>query len=137
MFGMMAMMGAAGFSYPEIQIVSSRTVIQPNTAIAGAELFPDGSIQKTGSGTGNSWIIPIVAGIGNQHWARLTHNSGIVPSGSALNTWLQLNTNRSWQIIRTQVGQSTSQCTLQISTDSNGSIIVATRSVRLIANVEV
>jgi len=137
MFGMMAMMGAAGFSYPEIQIVSSRTVIQPNTAIAGVDLLPDGSIQKTGSGAGNSWINPIVAGIGNQHWARLTHNSGSAPTGSPLNTWLQLNINRGWSISRSQVGQSTTQCTLQISTDSNGSIIVVTRAVTLIANVEI
>lgn len=136
MFGMMAMMGAAGFSYPEISIVSSRTVIQPNTAIAAVDLMTDGEIQKTGSGSGDSWVNPIVPGIGDRHWARLTHNSGSVPTGSPLNTWLQLNINRGWSISRSQVGQSTSQCTLQISTDASGSIIVATRSMTLTASVE-
>lgn len=55
----------------------------------------------------------------------LTNNSGTVPTGSALATWLNLGTTRSWQITRGSVGINTSVNTVQIRLAATGAVMAS------------
>lgn len=90
-----------------------------------------------GSSTTYNWFTPTTTNIGTNYWVRATASitAGVGPSSgsSALNTWLQLNVQRGWYA---ETGPSNGnaqlyQLTLDFSTTSDGSNIVATGSCTL------
>lgn len=83
---------------------------------------------------GSRWYNPTTAGIGDTHWIRATPSNvfnGGSNNNSGLNTWLQLNTDRFWELNLNDfvgTGSSSSRFTrllFEIATDSGGSNIVA------------
>lgn len=90
------------------------------------------------SGAGANWGTPTTSGAGANYWIRATLSSGSTPSGSALNTWHQLNAQRGWLVERNSTIGTTS-CTLSVSiaTDSAGTNIVATADLSLGASLTV
>lgn len=90
-----------------------------------------------GSYTGNgNWYSPTTASIGDTHWVRFTKvsESGATISGT-FGSWLQLNTARSLSI-STSSGEASGVITIEISTDSSGTTIVATGTITLYATQE-
>lgn len=65
-------------------------------------------------------------------WIRFTSNSGVVPSGVAMNTWLKVygtssaNRTATWTYTSDTPGNTTGSVKVELSTDSGGSTIVAT-----------
>lgn len=75
--------------------------------------------------TGN-WYTPTTAGVGTGKYVRCTVNSGSLSGGSsATGSWLQINTNRSWNCQRgstpAEFGTSEANITIEVSEDSGGS----------------
>lgn len=89
----------------------------------------------------NEWYTPLSAGIGTSYWVKFTLNS---TSGSSTNTtwttttgWLQLNANRSCYVLCTSPSMRyrTANYTVQISSNSLGTVIVSTSTVDLTATL--
>lgn len=114
--------------------------VDPTDASCSVQLNTDGSITLTGNATigGFNWFNPSYPGIGNQYWGRMTKNSGSDnTSGSSLGVWLALSTARGWTWVRTTVGSITANVTLEISSDSGGSVIVSSATFNATSAVEV
>lgn len=79
-----------------------------------------------------NWYTPTTAGIGSGYWIRATLSSGQTPSsGSALDTWLQLNATRTWTYTAPSGGMFSSRSgtlLIQISSNSTGTNIVTSGS---------
>jgi hypothetical protein len=71
----------------------------------------DGSVVQISSGT--DWIIPNGDASGSYE-IRASLNSGDTPDLGALDTWLPLSTNRTWQFTRTIGGTSACNLTIEI-----------------------
>lgn len=74
------------------------------------------SVTEFFTNTNSDYCVPKYAGIGSRLWVRLT-GSGTTPSGSALNTWLQLSSTRSWSLSQSGVGSKSFAGTLEFSLD--------------------
>jgi hypothetical protein len=84
-----------------------------------------GNIHARGSA---DWFLPATPGIGGSYWVRLTQNSlqGDGIGGAALNTWLALTSDRTWEAAA--AGGSNAGdggfFTLEFSTSATGTPIV-------------
>lgn len=85
-------------------------------------------------GLPSSWYNPTTPGIGTTHWVRATQVSGDAIGGAAMNTWLQLNAVRTWQLHVNNFGVGKSGvATFEIATDAAGVTIIATGDISLSA----
>lgn len=90
---------------------------------------------------GDSWYAPATTGIGSSYWIRASVTSGTSPTGTSLNTWNSLSSPATWTLEAGFPGGGptniTKSCTIlvEISSNSSGSIIVASGSVNMIAQV--
>ena len=89
------------------------------TSFLEANTAPDGN-----------WATPTTAGIGASYWIRFTRtalNGGGAPNSATASTgWLQLNATRSINVTRVSgPGVTSAQYTIEISTDSSGTNVVA------------
>lgn len=111
---------------------------------AGVRLANDGT--QYYKGPGDTWAADLdsgknpwlVQGSAGDFWVRATLNSstsGLNDTTSGVDSWLQLNTTRSWSIVDSVAGIPTTaeeaSLTLEIATDSGGSNIVATETYTL------
>lgn len=78
-------------------------------ASATYTITSSGLEQATGS-SNNTWM---TTGVGSDYDVMLTLNSGTSPTGSALATWLNCGTSRSWTVTRGAVaGINSANCTV-------------------------
>lgn len=106
-------------------------------AFAEVTLNTDGTITIVGdSGFSGGWFNNPSSGIGSSYWVRATTVSG---SGSGTTgSWLALSTARSWSVGAAQGGNFNSWVLkLEFSTNSSGTVIVATTQLTLSAQTEV
>jgi hypothetical protein len=87
----------------------------PGTATATYTLTSGGLEQATGVAN-NTWL---TVGVGSDYDVMMTNNSGTVPTGSALSTWLNLGTTRAWTVTRGSLGVNTSSNTVEIRSASS------------------
>lgn len=103
--------------------------ISSTPGIANFYSSTDGTYQEVGTDTGtitHNYYSPTSPGIGSFHWIRFTRTSGYTVAGSAQGVWLQMSSSYNWRIGPTPLGQiRTAFCTVEISTDAAGSVIVA------------
>lgn len=90
--------------------------ITPTRASVGYRINSSGAEQSyigiAGSySTINTWLN---VGSASDYDCRLTVNSGDVPAGSAVGTWLGCGTTRAWTLTTTQVETFTNNCTIEI-----------------------
>jgi hypothetical protein len=137
-FAVRTFFGAGGVINP-IPINSfGRIALDPADATVTLEFDTDGDGSMQGNVTNAfEWFSPVTPGIGTGYWIRLTVNSGTSPSGSAVGSWLQLSSARSWSLTRTTIGTFTGNYTLEIATDSGGTNIVASQTINMTAQVTV
>lgn len=108
-------------------------------ATSTASLNTDGTVDINGSLDDRNWYDPTTVGIGSSYWVRATLLTGDMPSGSALNTWLQLNSVRSWSLTTTGtavVRTKLCQLKLEFAADSGGALIVGTDTLEIEATVD-
>lgn len=112
-----------------------------STGRARITYHTDGTISRTidgpvviGTVGGSRWYNPTTVGIGTTHWIRATATDVVnsAPNaGSGVGTWLQLTSDRFWEVnLNDFVGGGSSQTRFvrllfEIATDSGGSNIVA------------
>jgi len=110
---------------------ASDTVAAPGTAQATCQFESDGDIVSitTTSGTVDvgDWVTPRAVAPGA--YEILAHvNSGTSPTGSALDTWLALTSNRSWTLTQVGAGSKTVNMTISIRiggvTLSSGTFVI-------------
>jgi hypothetical protein len=113
------------------------------TAYAEYTIGSDGTItygSSNGSGTAGNWTTPTTAGIGSSYWVRFTETAssgaGVTVTGSTRGSWLQLSSSRTYGLSRTANGLGYRVYTVEISSDSGGATIVATKT-GLQINVEI
>ena len=83
-----------------------------------------------------NWITPTTGS--TTHYVRATLTGGTFSSGSAVGSWLQLNTNRAWRTVFTGAfGTKITSATFEVATDAAGTDVRVTASVTLEASVEV
>ena len=89
--------------------------------------------------TSNTWYTPTTAGIGNSFWIRATQtNLAGTALGAAIGTWISMANNVSWGVSRgAQIGTSTRNLTLEISSNSAGTAIVSTSTVSISSNRDI
>lgn len=112
--------------------------LDPADATASYQLESDGDVSETEGSSGvfvdiGNWIGAAFAPGGYE--CMLHVNSGTNPTGAALDTWLALSSTRTWNLARTSVGLSTSNCTVSIRNAAG--VVRATATVDFAANVEV
>lgn len=106
----------------------------PQNAYAEWVFYADGTIgffNSAGSGSLGNWTTPTTAGIGSSYWIRVTETNSFgsfTETGSARGVWNQLNVARYFGISRSLGGYGQSINTIEISTNSSGTNIVATRT---------
>ena len=89
------------------------------------------TLEASASKSGN-WATPTTTGVGSGYWIRFTRtffSGGAGNSATASTGWLQLNTTQGIFVSRTSgFGVTTADFTIEISTNSAGTNIVATAS---------
>lgn len=68
------------------------------------------------------WYSPSTSGIGSSYWIKVTKLSGNTPTGSALGTWLQLSSDRSFTLSGSS--NALGQYAVKIATSASDSAIV-------------
>lgn len=107
-------------------------------AAATITVKSDGSVDQIGLNIGTTtidWHSPPVSGIGASYWVRVT-GSGDTPTGT-LNSWLQLNTDRSWTLTLSGIGSLSFVGTIEFSRDSGGTVVVSSGTFNLFVDVAV
>lgn len=105
------------------------------TVSLGGQAGPSGNINLN---TANAWGRPtaVSPGYSALYWVRATLLSGSAVFSGTMNTWLQMNTLRSWVPVSRRevdgVGNFTNTVRFQISTNSAGTAIVATGDITCI-----
>lgn len=122
-------------------IYVSRLFTSP--AIAGVQFSTNGNIDRIVTGTvftdtinDDTWYAPATTSIGNSYWIRATLSSGSTPSTGTMNSWLALSTARQWQNSQTFTGSRTSTVLFEISSNSSGTVIVASGTITMQADFE-
>lgn len=105
----------------------SITDTETDPDIAAATL----SFTSAGAYNGGSWLS---GGNASNYEIRATKTAGVNPSGSALNTWLNLGTDRSWVVSQIGVGFKTSVLTIQIR-ETSGFTVLDSASMTIRAEV--
>ena len=92
-----------------------------------------------GSNSSGTWISPTGSGVGNNYWIRFTRTAfsgGLYATATASTGWMQLDTTRSILISTPLQGANESATyTIEISSSSGGSPVLATASGVIIAVV--
>jgi hypothetical protein len=107
----------------------------PGTAYAEFRFQADGTItygnNGTFSGSMGNWTTPTTTGIGSSYWIRFTQTASsgtTTETGGTRGVWLSLSSGRTYGLERTENGQGYRQYTIEISSDSGGSTIVASKT---------
>jgi len=116
-------------------VSASDSEVDPTPAIVSVSLDADGVLTVTEflTPTTSDYCVPKYTGIGARLWVKLS-GSGTTPAGSALDTWLQLSSTRSWSLTQSGVGSKSFSGTLSFSLDG-GTSTFATASLALSAQV--
>lgn len=127
---------------------NSGSPVTPGTGNAEYALFSNGTASLDGGGSGiltvttdfgsGSILIPsewLKYGNATLYSVRATLVSGDTPTGSALNTWLQLSTSRSWALSATSTSFASKSCVLliEIANSLNTSIILDSANITITA----
>jgi hypothetical protein len=114
--------------------------LAPADSFAGVQYTSAGDIYKcegntlTYTDTTMNWLL---VGSAADYWIRATYTGDAPNGGSAVNSWLQLSTTRSWSVgVTGNQGLLSSTLTISIATDSGGSNIIATGLCYIEATVE-
>lgn len=117
---------------PDVQALAAT-----GTVTARIWFLSDGLVQRTINSitttlTTYKWFTPTTTGIGANYWIRVTETlaQGLSSTnlGDTRGVWLQLTAGRNFGISRTTSGPSIKVYTVEISTDSAGSNIIATKT---------
>jgi hypothetical protein len=119
-----------GFSY-----TSEDDQIAPTNAFASFNIGSDGACSASGNhNAGNpppNWYFPGSTGIGSLYWVRATVTSGSTSGGSSTGVWISCNSSPGWSRNATSVSVQTVNLTLDFASDSGGTNIVGTATVRI------
>lgn len=114
----------------------------PANAYAEWVFYADGTMgyfSSNGSGSMGNWTTPTSSGIGSSYWIRVTETystGSFTITGSGRGIWNQLNVAQYFGISRNLNGYGQSINTIEISTNSSGTNIVATRTgMNLVAEI--
>ena len=106
-----------------------------DTAFAEYRFLTNGTLtygdNGTFSGSMGNWTTPTTTGIGSSYWIRFTQTASSGTStetGSTRGVWLQLSSDRIYGLERTATGLGYRVYTVEISSDSGGSTIVASKT---------
>ena len=107
-----------------------------NTAYAELIFNSNGTVQQGTSDSGiqsnSSWATPTTTGIGSSYWVRFTETAssgaGQTVYGSARGVWHQISSTLYFGVSRTANGGGYRTYTVEISSNSAGSNIVATKT---------
>lgn len=82
-----------------------------------------------------SWFTPEQSGIGNSYWIKATNvtGSGGTFTDPSAGSWIQLSTDRQWELSIAVVGFVSRSFTISIATAASDAAIVETHTVTLIA----
>lgn len=114
--------------------------ISPNDAYAEISVDNDGNVYKTTNGGGTVLLFQWRrSGASADFDVKATVLSGDTPSGSALGSFLNCGTDRSWALDETFNGYGQKECVLQLEWSRAGipTPVLATTSGQLRATVEV
>ena len=112
------------------------TAYPGNTAYAELIFNSNGTIQagtsNDGTQSAGNWASPTTTGIGSSYWVRFTETAssgaGQTVYGSARGVWHQISSSLYFGVSRTANGGGYRTYTVEISSNSGGSNIVATKT---------
>ena len=111
-FSAMTMLGGGGVALT----ATAKTVVALNpitTCVAGIRFLSGGILQRRQNATytaySGEWCDPQSVGVGSDYdiYAQSISSSGVSSSSGTFNTWLNLGSNREWNISRTTTGTAT------------------------------
>src|SRR5512139_389276 len=108
-------------------ISASDNQTNPTGAVVSVALDANGvlSVTEFFTNTNSDYCIPVYTGVGSRLWVKY-NGSGTAPSGSALNTWLQLSSTRSWSLSQSGIGFKQYTGTLSFSLDGGTTTFYST-----------
>lgn len=140
MTGILAVLASGGDNARRVNIAGAfklASSIDPSDAVAGYRLLTSGE-EEAGTGTNfvsytsvGTWLL---AGAAGDYEVRATLDSGAITSGTT-GTWLALSASYAWEVLRTSVGTTTAELTIEIR-DAATLEVLDTASVTLTAEVE-
>lgn len=116
--GLLNLLGTTNLSY-FMGAASAGDSVAIGTARAALELRTDGYCWRTEPGTDVAQFQWLSAGSPSQVDVYAEFLGGTVPTGSAVNTWLNLGSTRTWELARSIVGSAS--CTLRMHLAPAGS----------------
>ena len=94
----------------------------------------DGAIWDQDGVTGDVWIDPAAASDGN-YYIRANSASPDTPESGTMDTWLQLNSTRSWSVSELGIGTDSRTFTVDLKYGASGAVL-ATGTVTIVAWVD-
>lgn len=123
---------------PPTSMVYALQDLTTGTATASLTMNADGTMVLTDQGgtTTASWYVPTTSAVGAGYWVRASRTSGQVPSAGTMDTWLQLNTARTWSQSRSTIGSRIATMRMTIASDSSGTNVVGFFDVTIQASID-
>lgn len=120
------------FNIPVLGVYDTET--DPADAYAGFTFYADGTAAVEGNDatidSPPNWHTPSGGTPGNSYWIRVSVTAGSNPnfSNPGVGSWLAMSSTRAWTWRQTTVGSNTATVTIEISSDSGGSTVVASKT---------
>lgn len=112
----------------------TRATAFPTDATATYTLLSNGTVDRSPVGFVENWITPTSAA-GAAYEALLHQVSGSTITGSALDTWLPLSSNRAWSLTQAGAGELVAVATVSIRRASDA-VVLATANLNYSATSE-
>jgi len=109
--------------------------LSPNDSTCQVKFLSSGVIYDQDGATGDSWIFPNGAADGNWY-IRANSASPDTPESGTMDTWLQLNSTRTWSVSELGIGSDSRTFTVDLKYGASGAT-VATGTVTITAWVDV
>ena len=111
--------------------------ISPTDATARLRVYANGTWQATASGGNGTWKTG--GGSGSDYDIRYTKTSGTTPTGSSVNTWLNLASTADWILTESTNGNSTKTCsgTLEIRLAASPFTVLDSCTLTMTADVDI
>lgn len=109
--------------------------LAPTDSTCEVKFLSGGTIWDQDGVTGDNWVNPPAVSDGNYYIRANSASPDTPEGGAAMDTWLQLNTTRSWSVSELGIGTDSRTFTVDLKYGASGSII-ATGTVTITAWVD-
>lgn len=121
--------------FPDAPYSATDFNISPTDSYAIIKFLANGQVWDQDGSLGELWINPASAADGNWY-IRANSSSPDTPETGTMDSWLQLNSTRSWQVSELGIGTDSRSFTVDLKYGASGNVL-ATATCTITASVDV